>query len=180
VLGASPTFAGLALSCTSLGWPVGSQLCGRVVVNWGYRASGVIGAAVLTIGILALRQLTADSPLLLAAACNALCGFGFGFVMPTLLLAMQDAVGWSERGLVTGMNQFAANLGGTLGVAGAGSLFGAALSGGANLDEALRAAFAVFLAMALLSVAVTALLPAGRPRGGSSAPSSVSRTSAAM
>ena len=161
VLGASPTVAGLTLSCMSIGWPIAANICGRMIVRWGYRSTGLLGGALLVVGFVALRQVDAHTSLAVAALIQVILGAGFGFVSPVSLLSMQNAVDWTERGVATGLNQFATNLGGALGVAAAGALFADSLRQGAVLEAALAPVFWLFLLTSIVSLAVLALLPRG-------------------
>jgi MFS family permease len=127
VLGASPTQAGLALAATSVGWPIASHVSGRLLLPWGYRGVGLLGSALLIVGFASLLLITPETNLLVASVIQLVIGAGFGFVSPVTLLAMQNAVEWQQRGVVTGMSQFATNVGGTVGIAVAGALFSAGL-----------------------------------------------------
>jgi MFS family permease len=183
VLGGTPTQAGLALGATSIGWPVASYLSGRLLLAWGYRGVGLCGSLLLVIGFGALLLVHAETSLYVAALIQLVIGAGFGFVMSVTLLSMQNAVDWQQRGIVTGLSQFATNVGGTVGVAGAGALFTAALHVDvsallaptlraallpdqlANLSAALEAAlepvYWAFVVTCLLALAVMALQPRG-------------------
>jgi heme O synthase-like polyprenyltransferase len=104
-------------------------------------------------------------------------------------LAMQNAVQWDQRGIVTSVGQLAMNVGGTLGVTLAGALFAVSLNAssgadlisdllspdrGAALDLAQRTAgrslladalspvYSLFLGVTLAGLGVMALLPRGR------------------
>jgi EmrB/QacA subfamily drug resistance transporter len=199
VLGASPTVAGFVLAATSIGWPSASTVTGRVMLRVGFRPPAVLGGVLLALGFGLLGLQTTDSTLLTQAAIQVLIGAGFGFYLPVMLLAVQNAVGWEQRGVVTSSNQFARTIAGTIGVAVAGSLFAAGVSGaaalGANpndlLDPATRAALPpdllqplrALLAGALHSVyflcvgtavaatVVALFLPAGRPTDNAAASS---------
>lgn len=162
VLGASPTAAGLTLSATSIGWPFAANLCGPLVIRYGYRATGVLGTGLLVCGFIALREVGPGTSLPFAALMLMILGAGFGFISPVALLSMQNAVGWTERGVVTGVNQFATNLGGTLGVALAGALFADGLRTGAPLSLALAPVFWLLLGVAVAGLGLAAWLPGGR------------------
>jgi EmrB/QacA subfamily drug resistance transporter len=161
VLGASPTAAGLTLSSMSLGWPIAANICGRLLGRWGFRTCGLLGALLLVVGFFAWRLVQPGTSLAAAAAIQVTLGAGFGFVSPVALLAMQNTVGWTERGVVTGLNQFATTLGGAIGVALAGALFAASLHTGAPLETALAPVFWLFLLTSIVTVIVLALLPRG-------------------
>ncbi len=183
VLGGSPTQAGLALAATSLGWPLASHVSGRMLLRWGYRGVGVVGSVLLVLGFGALLLVRSETSLIVAALIMAVIGAGFGFVTPVTLLSMQNAVAWQRRGIVTGVSQFASNVGGTLGIALAGALF----TSGLHLDvsdllaperraalapdqlamlrstlaQALEPVYWVFLIAAVLALVAMALQPSG-------------------
>jgi EmrB/QacA subfamily drug resistance transporter len=164
VMGATPTAAGLTLSCTSIGWPIASNIGGRTVASWGYRKTALVGGALLVVGFVGLRQLDEGSPLLEAALVQVVLGAGFGFVSLVALLSMQNAVEWTQRGVATGLNQFATNLGGVLGLAVAGALFASALQDGQTLQHALEPVFLMLLLVAAVGLAAMTLLPGGAAR----------------
>ncbi len=183
VLGGSPTQAGLALAATSLGWPLASHVSGRMLLRWGYRGVGLVGSVLLVLGFGALLLVRSETSLIVAALIMAVIGAGFGFVTPVTLLSMQNAVAWQRRGIVTGVSQFASNVGGTLGIALAGALF----TSGLHLDvsdllaperraalapdqlamlrstlaQALEPVYWVFLIAAVLALVAMALQPSG-------------------
>jgi MFS family permease len=183
VLGGTPTQAGLALAATSIGWPVASHLSGRLLLPWGYRGVGLLGSALLVIGFGALLLVRPDTSLLMAGLIQVVIGAGFGFVMPVTLLSMQNSVAWQQRGIVTGLNQFASNVGGTFGVAAAGALFSSRLQldvtdllapdhraalGAVQLDrlstalaQALEPVYWAFVITSVLAMAAMTLQPSG-------------------
>jgi MFS family permease len=161
VLGGSPSQAGLALAATSVGWPLASHMSGRWLMRLGYRGVGVLGSILLTIGFGSLLLVRSDTSLAVAALIQVVIGAGFGFVSPVTLLSMQNAVAWQQRGIVTGLSQFASNIGGTLGVAAAGALFtaGLHLDVGSLLAPDRRAALQPEQVEVLRSVLAQALEP---------------------
>lgn len=196
VMAFAPTLAGFILSATAVGWAVASNVSGWAIPRWGYRATGIAGAALLALGFLLLRLLTqADvTNLVVPVFIQFMIGLGFGAVTPVSLISMQDAVEWGQRGVATGVGQLATNIGGTLGVSLAGALFAAGVAGaistGVDPTDALAAdrralldaaqleaarglllgalgpAYTLFLAASTAGLAVMALLPGGRPERG--------------
>ncbi len=191
VMGASPTLGGFILSATSIGWPTASAIGGRLILRWGYRRTAVLGGVFLTLGFALLRLLRADDSLLAAAGVQVVIGAGFGFLVPIVVLSMQNAVPWEQRGVVTSTNQFARSIGGTVGISLAGAIFAAAVGSAAGtagdpnqllsvegratlgsgqraaqqvaLAAALQPVYAGFVVVAALALAVATLLPGGRP-----------------
>src|SRR3954471_11105322 len=56
-------------------------------------------------------------------------GFGFGPSTAAFLMVLQEAVGWSQRGVATSSTQLFRSLGGTIGVALMGSILHVGLTG---------------------------------------------------
>jgi EmrB/QacA subfamily drug resistance transporter len=196
VMGIAPTLAGFILSGTAVGWAAASNVSGRAILRWGYRTTGVVGAALLALGFLLLRLLGAGQAgnLIASVLVQFVIGLGFGAITPVSLLSMQNAVDWGQRGVVTGVSQLALNIGGTLGVSLAGALFAFGLSSavGSGVDPtdvlsadrrallgpaqieaarglllgALAPVYSLFVVAATAGLAVMTLLPAGRPESG--------------
>lgn len=186
VMGASPTTAGFVLAGTTVGWPLGSTLGGRVVMRWGYRTTALLGAAALVVGFNLLRLVRPDESLVAMTGVMALIGLGYGFSVMVSMLAMQTAVSWQQRGVMTSAGLFGRNIGGTIGVGIAGALLSLGMAGAlplslggidpnlvlsaqgratlppeqvALLQAALSTALhTVYTALALLSVAVAAAI----------------------
>ncbi|HLZ26325.1 MAG TPA: MDR family MFS transporter [Chloroflexota bacterium] len=199
VMGASPTLSGFVLASSSISWPLASGLGGRLLLRWGFRAPCVLGGVVLTIGFGLLLTVTPESGLWAPAAISFVTGLGFGFYSVVIILAAQSSVGWQNRGVVTSANQFARNIGGTVGVSIAGAIFTAgvvtAAGTGVNpneilspevratlaaadlkflqqvLADALRSVYVLFVGVAVLATVIAALLPGGVPQESSSSSS---------
>ncbi|MDQ6669636.1 MAG: MFS transporter [Chloroflexota bacterium] len=197
VMGATPTISGFVLATSSISWPAASTLGGRLLLRWGFRGPCVLGGILLTIGFGLLLNLTPSSGLWLPATITFVIGAGFGFYSVVIILAAQSSVGWENRGVVTSANQFARNIGGTIGVSLAGAIFSAgvasAAGAGVNANEilssevratlsaadlgflqqilagSLRSVYVLFVGVAALATVVAALLPGGRPSQASEA-----------
>jgi EmrB/QacA subfamily drug resistance transporter len=191
VMGATPTISGFVLASSSISWPAASALGGRLLLRWGFRRPCLLGGVVLTIGFALLLLLTPDSPLWVPAAISFVTGLGFGFYSVVIILAAQSSVGWQNRGVVTSANQFARNIGGTVGVSVAGAIFtaGVATAAGAGINpneilspavratlaatdlrllqqalaDSLRSVYLLFVGVAFFATVVAALLPGGVP-----------------
>lgn len=192
VLGATPTIAGFVMAGASIGWPAASAVGGRLVLRMGFRLPCIAGSILLAVAFLLLWSMPADVGLWYPALTQFIAGLGFGFTSLVFILAAQNAVGWDQRGVVTGANQFARSIGGTIGVSIAGAVFAngvAAATVGRSVDAndllsptaraglpvaelqqllgalagALHSVYFVFAAVAVLCIAVSALLPGGIP-----------------
>jgi len=162
VLGTGPLVAGFALAALTLGWPLSASQSGRVYLRIGFRFTATIGAAVVFVGTALLLLLDGTSSVFQVGATSFVIGLGMGFAAAPTLIAAQSAVGWQERGVVTGTNMFFRSAGSALGVAVFGAIANATLGrsgieGGSVPPEALTTAVHhVFLATAVLSIAMLA------------------------
>jgi EmrB/QacA subfamily drug resistance transporter len=133
VEGGTALISGIALAPLSVFWPAGSFVCGVLVLRFGYRASGLVGVAASSIGlvlIVPLGWLSLDVPSTgaLILIGMGLTGFGLGILSLTYLLAMQNNVAWNQRGVATALNQFSRTIGGAVGVAAMGAVLNAQLT----------------------------------------------------
>jgi EmrB/QacA subfamily drug resistance transporter len=191
VMGATPTVSGLVLASMSIAWSAATPIGGRLLLRLGFRIPCMIGGALLTLGFLLLTQVPPDASLLVPAAVACVIGAGFGFVSVVTILAAQAAVGWEQRGVVTSANQFARNIGGTVGVPIAGAFFAGYVATAAaagfdpnavlsvetrgllpatelvylqdTLTASLRSVYVLFACMGALATLVAAFLPGGPP-----------------
>ncbi|HEX2300129.1 MAG TPA: MDR family MFS transporter, partial [Pseudonocardiaceae bacterium] len=119
VQGATPTEAGLLLLPLMAGIMVASIVAGQVTARTGrYKIFPVTGTALMTAALLLLHsRLGVDTPLWEADIYLAVFGFGLGFCMQTLIMAVQNAVPARDMGVATASSTFFRQMGGTLGVA---------------------------------------------------------------
>jgi EmrB/QacA subfamily drug resistance transporter len=173
VLGTGPLVAGFALAALTLGWPISASLSGRVYLRIGIRSTALLGAAVVVLGSALLLLLGGSSSVVQVGATSFVIGLGMGFTAAPTLIAAQSAVGWHERGVVTGSNMFFRSAGSAVGVAVFGAIANATLGpsgteGDRVAPEALTTAVQhVFLATTVVAVAMLAavlLMPRDRGR----------------
>ncbi len=122
--GGSPLSVGAVLAPMSIGWPVGSITGGRLILRFGYRPVLLGGLVATVLGTAALQLLQPTTPVPLVMLNVALVGLGMGLTSTPVLISIQNAVGWQQRGVATALNQFSRTIGGSLGVA----LMGAVLN----------------------------------------------------
>jgi EmrB/QacA subfamily drug resistance transporter len=125
VLGMAPAATGLMLAPMTGGMILTSVIGGRLVAQTGkYKIYPVVGLAVAALSFLMLTAVAATGRLGIGFVEGSLVllGCGFGFVMPNLVVALQNAVGSREQGAATATGSFFRSLGGTLGVALAGAV----------------------------------------------------------
>jgi EmrB/QacA subfamily drug resistance transporter len=141
VMGGSPLEAGLAVGAMSIGWPIGSIVSGRAILHWGVRPIVLLGTGFLVVGTALLTQAGSIQSLLYTSAATAVTGLGMGFTTTPLLVAIQGAVSWQQRGQATGLVQFSRTIGGAVGTGVLGALLAAAVGSAASaiLDPIARA-----------------------------------------
>ncbi|GAA4342732.1 MDR family MFS transporter [Pigmentiphaga soli] len=183
VLHRSPVVAGLALTMVMLGWPVGATVAVRLFRHFGMRPIMLAGSVLIPAGSAVFVLLTPGSSPVTAAVGSMVMGLGMGLTSVSALVLIQEIVDASQRGSATASNVFARNLGSTVGatVLGAAFNYGLANSGGVAIDSAqlrrvledpdaaagigqavdhaLHLAFCGMLAIAVLVVLATLLVP---------------------
>lgn len=148
VQGGSALVSGMALAAMSIGWPLASFLSGRVMRALGYRKMTLLGTILTVVGTGALI-LAANVGALAVAAAVFVLGMGLGFTSNALIITVQSAVAWQQRGVATANLMFMRSLGSTVGVAAFGAVLNVLLLSGlqklgqASLGEGGRAIDAV-------------------------------------
>ena len=128
VRGYSPTESGLQLIPVMAGVLIGSIGSGQVITATGrYKLFPIAGTAIAAVGMLLLSRLDAQTSTLYAFAAMFVMGFGLGLVMQVLVLAVQNAVEYSELGVATSGATLFRSMGGSLGTAALGAIFSARL-----------------------------------------------------
>jgi EmrB/QacA subfamily drug resistance transporter len=162
VLGTGPLVAGFALAALTLGWPLSASQSGRLYLRIGFRATALIGSAVVVLGSGLLLLLDGSTSVLQVGATSFVIGLGMGFTAAPTLIAAQAAVQWQQRGVVTGTTMFFRSAGSAVGVAVFGALVNATLGrsdvrDGPVAPQALTSAVHhVFLATTVLAVVMLA------------------------
>ena len=129
--GATPTGSGLQLIPMTLGILTTSTLAGRYMGKTGrYWWIPVIGMTLLTLGMVALTQLTRDTGIVVFSLSMLLVGLGMGCIFPVVTTAVQNAVPRAAMGTATAAGIMVRQTGGALGVAAFGALFSARLMAG--------------------------------------------------
>lgn len=119
---------GAVMAPMSIGWPIGGIASGRLILRTGYKHVLSIGMAAIAVGTAGLLLLQPSTALALPMALSAIIGLGMGLSATPTMIAVQNAVGWSQRGVATALNQFFRTMGGALGVAIMGSMLNSDLS----------------------------------------------------
>lgn len=129
VLGTGALVAGFAVAAMTMGWPIAAALSGRIYLRIGFRDTALIGSVVVVAGAVLVALLGRTSPVLAVAAACFVVGVGLGLSSVPTLVAMQSAVDWERRGVVTATTMFARNLGSAVGVAVFGAIANSTIAG---------------------------------------------------
>ena len=158
--GATPTESGLLLLPLLLSATATTALAGRVISKTGrYKAFPVAGLALMTVGLLLLSGLSADTSVLVCSLMLVVFGIGFGMFTQVLVIAVQNAADRRDIGIATASTNLFRALGGSVGVALFGSVFAARLDDVAGtmprpeaVAHALGTVFAVAAPIAALAL----------------------------
>lgn len=171
--GASAADAGLALLPLTLGMAAGSTLTGRVVAHSGRAGRLPPYGLVLAAAGAAMLALLPPTPALRMVAI-ALCGIGFGTVMPNAQIIVQTLAGRSRLGAASALVALSRSLGATfgtavfgalafsqLGTAGEGLPLPTAATGGSTeaLTGAFHLGFGVIAGVLLVGAAIASRMP---------------------
>ena len=122
---ASATTSGVISMPQSMGVLAASTISGWFISRFGrYRYQTIVGAALIAIAIAGLTTLKPDTPLWHISADMVVLGLGFGMVLPTMSLVVQNAVPYQYLGVASSSSQFFRQIGMVLGIA----VFGAILA----------------------------------------------------
>ena len=167
VKGLSPTESGLRMVPLMGGTLLTSILSGQLASRTGrYKHFPIIGTAIVTVALLLISRMTADTSTLAASFYMLLLGLGLGFVMQVLIIAVQNAVDYSDLGVATSNAILFRFIGGSLGTA----LLGAVLATRLHVNQqhlpyteafvaSLGTMFLVAAAIAFFGLIFALLLP---------------------
>lgn len=114
---------------------VASIIAGQLISRRGrYRVFPILGMLVSTLGLFLLSRITRDTSLNTLLLYITIVGLGMGMVMQVLIIAVQNAVNYSDLGVATSGAMLFRLIGGSLGTAIMGSVFAARLA--ANVARA--------------------------------------------
>ncbi|MHB8689793.1 MAG: MDR family MFS transporter [Solirubrobacteraceae bacterium] len=128
VNGATPTGSGLQILPLMGGLLVTSIASGQVISRTGqYKPFPILGSAIMIAGLLLLSGMSASTSTAVASAYMFVLGLGLGMVMQVLVLAVQNAVEYSDLGVATSGATLFRSIGGSVGTAILGSIFSSRL-----------------------------------------------------
>ena len=126
-LGGTAITAGAAVASLSIGWPVGSFVGGRMLLLTGYRATLLLGSALIALGSALCVPMDSGTSLAYVVVAVVMIGLGLGFSSTSYLVSVQNAVPWRRRGVATSSVVFFRTVGGAIGVAVMGAFLNASL-----------------------------------------------------
>ncbi|NDI35839.1 MFS transporter [Chengkuizengella sediminis] len=116
ILGVSPTKAGSTMTPMMFALIIASVIGGRLLLKIKYRTNLTVGMIIACIGFFLMSTMGLDSTIWTAYGFMIVMGFGMGLVMPTLMIAVQNAFPKEQLGSVTSASTFFRSIGGTIGV----------------------------------------------------------------
>lgn len=130
-LGKSPTVAGLMSLPMIFGLLVSSVVAGALITKTGrWKIYLVAGAIIMTIGMLLLSTIGANTSVLVISVHMAVLGVGVGMLMQNLVLAAQNDVPAAELGATTSTLTFFRSMGGAIGVSALGAVLASKVTSG--------------------------------------------------
>jgi MFS family permease len=129
VLGSSATESGYEILPLLAGLIVSSVVSGQIISRTGrYRWLIVIAMAFLSVGLLQMTQLRGTTSLPEIWFWMVVAGIGIGPTLAAFTIVVQNAAPFAQLGAATGALTFFRQVGGTVGLAIGGTLFGSALA----------------------------------------------------
>jgi EmrB/QacA subfamily drug resistance transporter len=124
VNGATPTGSGLRILPLMGGLLITSIGSGQIISRTGrYKPFPIAGTAIMIGGLLLLSTMGATTSSALSSLFMFVLGLGLGLVMQVLVLAVQNAVDYSDLGVATSGATLFRSIGGSVGTAILGSIF---------------------------------------------------------
>ena len=130
VRGISPTLSGLRLLPLLVGLLLTSTGTGFLVTKFGrYKIYPIIGTALMTLGLFLLSQLGIHTNFWIVSLYLFILGVGIGGSLQVLIIAVQNAVDYSDLGAATSGATFFRSIGGSFGTSVFGAIFSGVLAG---------------------------------------------------
>ncbi|MBW7454682.1 MDR family MFS transporter [Paenibacillus sepulcri] len=116
IVGISASASGTVMTPLMITMIITSIIAGQIVYKIGIKVQMILGMIIMAVGFMLLTTMDIDTTKLSASGIMMVMGFGMGFVMPLLTLALQESFPKSELGVVTSSSQFFRSIGGTFGM----------------------------------------------------------------
>lgn len=122
-LGKSATASGVVSTPQSIGVLAASIIGGQIIARTGkYKWQTTFGAGLIALAMVFLRTVHVDTSIFWISAVMVVLGIGFGLVLPTMSLVVQNAVSYEYLGVASSSSQFFRQIGSVLGIAVFGSV----------------------------------------------------------
>lgn len=124
--GGTAAEAAAVVTPVMLAWAISNFVGAPLLIRWGFRKLALVGCVMIVVGFAGLLVAAVFHwPGWAMTMILAVTGFGFGPASMSYLLGAQNAVEWTQRGVVTGAVSFFRSIGGALGVGILGATFNA-------------------------------------------------------
>jgi EmrB/QacA subfamily drug resistance transporter len=163
ILRQTPTVSGFALTCVSIGWPIGATISAKILAKVGPWKLSTFGAFLLVISGILLGMVSVGTPLWMFFTIMLIAGLGFGLTMTVMTIMLQNSVDWNQRGVVMSSNALLNTLGQTVFIAVFGAVFNSVTAGGTSTELLSQGIHMVFLCVAVLTL-VSFFIAAKLPR----------------
>ena len=152
----NPAQAGLLLTSQPIIMAIIAPISGSLSDRFGSRIPGMLGMAILTIGLFILSRLHSTSQLWMATLGMATCGLGTGIFISPNNSALMGSAPRSRQGIASGILASSRNIGMVLGIGLSGAILTTHLSGDYNLGlfSGIRIGFQVAVGVACLGIIV--------------------------
>ena len=141
VNGSSATASGYQLLPLLGGLILSSVLSGQIVSRTGRYKWLIVGSlSILVVGLLLMTNLRADTPPPILWLWQFITGIGIGPTFAIFTIVIQNSVPWQKLGVATSNLTFFRQIGGTVGLAIAGTVFASTLKTEAPAQVALQLA----------------------------------------
>ena len=124
VLGYSPLASGLFLAPLSFAWFLSSFILAKTLIKYGERICIFVAIIILLLTLIVLNFLNLSTPIYILIVTMFIMGFGFGGIINSTLIVVQNSVEPSERGVSISTLNLIRTIGQTVGV----SIFGGILN----------------------------------------------------
>lgn len=165
VLGLSPVAAGFVLATMSITWPITSSLSAHLYMRIGFRDTALVGAVAALVAAIGFSALSAQASVWQPVVCAGIMGVGMGLTFSPLMVGLQNTVGWSQRGTLTGGLMYTRYLGQSIGAAVFGAVANTVLRRRSDDIEAVavhastHAVFVGLLVVAVITVVIMLRVP---------------------
>ena len=130
-LDASATSSGVITTPQSAGVLLTSIIGGQIISRVGkYKRQTIVGSALIATAMVGLTTIDLGTRLWEISAVMVVLGLGFGLVLPTMSLIVQNAVPYQYLGVASSSSQFFRQMGSVLGIA----IFGSILANSYHSD----------------------------------------------